>query len=220
MRDDVLVVSSHLVGENSLRSSSFPVHGVECRSEFSYCQGLQEAWLTDRVIVNVEHDMEFRDELVAGLVDCPHPACAYPYLVYPTALQRFIYCATTTAVSESEYEEYRQHRLRVAAEYRAGLDEDELLIESPLPPGQRKRGTVGGITPDWIKPGDEWAEWSSIGFCKIAPQARSLPLDRMFWQWLEHAVNRVVSADGTRWHIHWPEVKHLHDYKRVPDHLW
>lgn len=216
----------------------YPVHGVECRGEFSYCQGVQEAWLTDKIIVNVEHDMEFSDVLVSGLVDCPHPACAYAYRVFPTALQRFIYCATTTSVADAEYEQYRQNKSRRVAQLaaeRAAHGEDELLVESPRPgkgepasdtynavgsPPTPEAQAISDVTVDWIEPGDEWAEWSSIGFCKIAPEARSAPLDRMFWQWLEHGINRVVSSDGTRWHIHWPEVKHHHDYKTVPDHLW
>lgn len=88
--------------------------------------------------------------------------------------------------------------------------------------------TVPGLDPDghpndpvWIEPGDEWAVWSSIGFCKIAPAARVRPLDSMFWQYLEHSINRVTGKyAGLQWHIHWPEIVHGHNYEEIPDHLW
>jgi hypothetical protein len=218
---DVVVVSSYLPGEEPKRSE-FPVHPIECTGEFSYCHGLAGVWAGDATIVNVERDMEFSDELVQGLLDCPHPACMYPYQVFPTKLQRFIYCATTTSVAEAEWAEYRANLLRIHDESFAGIDpdDDQLLLGSgPLGPGTTERPD-GWIQPRWVEPGDEWAEWASIGFCKIAPEVRTQPLDRMFWQWLEHAINRAVSSNSARWHLHWPEVQHLHDYKVVPDHLW
>lgn len=178
-----LVVSSFLPGDVPLHSDLFPVMGVECVAEFSYWAGLASQWDPDngRTLINVEQDMEFSDELVAELVDCEHPLCAYPYQVYPRSLGRYIYCATTT---------------------QPDLD------------GHPR-------DPRWVEPGDEWAVWSSIGFAKIAPAARIRPLDKLFWQWLEHGVNRVVNKHaGLRWHLHWPEIRHLHDYETVPDHLW
>jgi len=177
-----LVVSSFLPGDKPRESLFFPVMGVECAHELSYWHGLASAWSTDRVIVNVEQDMEFSDELIAELVDCEHPLCAYPYQVYPTMLGRYIYCATTTQPDLN------------------GHPRD----------------------PRWLEgPDDQWAVWSSIGFCKIAPEARVKPLDAMFWQWLEHCVNRVVcQIAGLQWHIHWPEIRHAHDYEKIADHLW
>lgn len=177
-----LVVSSHLPDRPSIESAVYPVQGVECTNEFSYWAGFASAWNTDMTIVNVEQDMEYRDDYVAELADCAHPLCAFPYQVYPSALGRFIYCATT---SQPE------------------------LNGSPQ-------------NPRWVEgPADEWAVWSSIGFCKIAPEARVKPLDKIFWQWLEHAVNRVVTGyAGLQWHLHWPEIRHNHNYETVPDHLW
>ena len=186
-----MITSSYLSGEETpLRSERYRVQGIACKreqGEFNYCDGLQDVWMTDQIMVNVEHDMEFSDELVDGLVNCPHPLCAYPYKVYPTALGRYIYCATS---------------------------------RKPDP-------DTGMETITWLDEGEEWAFWSSIGFCKIAPSARTKPLDRLFWQWIEHSINRSVgeymSADGQAglaWHIHWPEVKHYHDYEKIPDHLW
>ena len=190
MRDDVIVTSSYLSGDEPFKSDRYYVQGIECpkeHGEFSYCYGLQDAWMTDKIIVNIEQDMERSDDLVDGLVNCPHPLCAYAYQVYPTALGRYIYCAVA-----------ERHR-------------------------------KGGPDTSWLEVGDEWAIWSSIGFCKIAPSARVKPLDRIFWQWLEHSVNRVVgtykNAGGAclQWHIHWNEgtgIQHLHDYEKIPDHLW
>ena len=183
MRDDVVITSSFLTGEEPVRSERFHVQGIECHNpgEFDYCHGLQEVWMTDKTMVNIEHDMEFSDDLVSGLVDCPEPLCAYAYQVYPTKLQRYIYCATTV----------------------------------------KPDGTVS-----WMNKGEEWALWSSIGFCKIDPIARVKPLDRLFWQWIEHSINRSVGkymnagGAGLDWHIHWPEIQHHHDYNAIPDHLW
>ena len=193
---DTVVVSSFLPGEEPFKSDVYAVLGVECVSEFSYWQGVSSVWQKGLTVVNVEHDMEFSDDLVAGLLDCPHDLCAYAYSVYPTALGRYIYCATRDRITDEEFDQ--------------------------------------GKRPGWITgPADEWADWSSIGFCKIAPAAQTAPLDKMFWQWFEHCINRVTTAtvqQGSlairrRWHIHWPEVQHHHDYHGlhgdpVPDHLW
>lgn len=187
LREDVIITSSYLTGEEPVKSERYDVHGIECKrehGEFDYCHGLQEAWMTDKTVVNVEHDMEFSDDLVDDLVNCPWPVCAFAYQVFPTALQHWIYCATS----------------------------------------EKSNGKLS-----WLNRGDEWAYWSSIGFCKIAPIARIKPLDRLFWQWLEHSVNRVVGnymnagGAGYNWHIHWNEghgIKHNHDYGEIPDHLW
>lgn len=55
--------------------------------------------------------------------------------------------------------------------------------------------------------GEQYATWSGIGLCKIAPRARTSPLKREPWHQLESAVNDAVIR---RWHIHWPEVIHHH----------
>jgi hypothetical protein len=179
VRDDVVVTSSFLPGEQPKASDLWPVLGIECKGELSYWHGLASVWPTDKIIVNVERDMEFSDELVAELAECREPLCTYPYKVYPSKLGRFIYCATAREPSHED------------------------------------------IDPHWIQPGDDEAVWSSIGFCKIAPEARVKPLDAMFWKWLEHSVNRCVcQLGGFVWHIHWPEIRHEHDYSVTPDHLW
>lgn len=187
LRENVIVTSSYLSGEQPIKSGRYDVQGIECHlehGEFNYCDGLQEAWATDKIVVNVEHDMEHSDLLIDDLVNCPYPLCSFAYQVWPTALQRWIYCATSV----------------------------------------KANGLLS-----WLNKGDEWAYWSSIGFCKIAPSARVKPLDRLFWQYIEHSINRVVGkyldggGAGLDWHIHWNEgigIKHLHDYENTPDHLW
>ena len=187
---DTVVVSTHLTDEDPFKSDVYSVLGVECLTEFSYWAGVSSVWQKGYTVINIEHDMERSDELVAGLLECPHPLCAYAYTVYPTALGRYIYCATRDRITDAEFD--------------------------------------AGLRPGWIIEGEEWADWSSIGFCKIAPSAQLQPLDKMFWQWFEHTINRSATrttqvghqAVRNRWHIHWPEVTHYHDYERIPDHLW
>ena len=171
-------------GETPLSSGIARVSPVVCEHDFSYWAGLNEAWCSDETIINVEHDMIYSDELAQDLLDCPEPACMYPYKVFPTALQRYIYCATTDA------------------------------------PGDMKGDHPSDLR--WVEgPADTWAAWASIGFAKLAPEVRIQPLDRMWWSWLEHCVNRVLDASGNHWHLHWsPEDLHLHDYEKIPDHLW
>lgn len=182
MGGDAVIVSSHLPGEGPVHSERYRVLGVECAGDFSYWAGLNQAWCGPGPVVNVEHDMGYSDELVAELLECPRPACAFAYQVFPTALQRFIYCATTTTTGEAT--------------------------------------RANGIPCRWIEEGEDMAVWSSIGFCKVAQPVRIKPLDKMFWQWLEHCVNRVIAFADVTWHIHWPAVVHNHDYTTTPDHLW
>lgn len=211
MRDDVIVTSSYLPGEEPIKSERYHVQGIECVGEFSYCNGLQEAWMTDKIMVNIEHDMEHSDLLINGLVNCPWPVCAYPYQVYPTALGRYIYCATSRKIWTEEDEQ--ANAVRIGGKLHLG---GESLHSHQ----------VGDEYVSWLNEGDEWAVWSSIGFCKIAPVARVKPLDRLFWQWIEHSINRSVgvymNAGGANyaWHIHWPAIKHHHNYEEIPDHLW
>lgn len=67
------------------------------------------------------------------------------------------------------------------------------------------------LTVEWGSEGDEWAEWSGIGFCKIERSARRDSLPRTEWRGVEAAVNRAV--DGP-WHVHWPAVAHYHEEPR------
>lgn len=80
----VLVVASHLDGETPFTSTRYPTATIRCVTDFDYWDGLTAAWDTP-VLVNIERDMEVTDDLITQLVDCPHPLCAYPYLVCPGA---------------------------------------------------------------------------------------------------------------------------------------
>lgn len=173
-----VIAASHLPGEEPHRSENFQVRPIECKDEYSYWQGLRDLWQTTGTLLNVEHDMEFSDELVQGLLDCPHPLCSYAYRVWMVGLTQWVYCPTR-----------------------------------------------GG---HWIGQGDEWADTASLGFCKIAASARERVPIRMPWKFLEHSICNAVGTvtllesipdgyhrpvwDETRWHIHWPEIGHFHDY--------
>lgn len=50
---------------------------------YGYWEGINALWDSDQDLILVEHDMEFSDDLVAELLSCPHPTCAYPYVVMP-----------------------------------------------------------------------------------------------------------------------------------------
>lgn len=70
--------------EDAPLKSAYPVHDVVCHDPlFGYWEGLEAVWASDRTLVNVEHDMEFSDDLVHELLSCPHDRCAYPYKVMP-----------------------------------------------------------------------------------------------------------------------------------------
>lgn len=173
MRDPV-VVCSHLTDETPFTSDRFDVRPVECVDAFSYWHALDAVWRTNRTIVNVEHDMEVSDALVAALLDCPHPVCTYTYRVGPARL---------------------------------GLQfaHDISLVgwHPPIDPLSQysARGTR------WVAPGDEFADFSGIGFVKIKARARIASLRRDAWQGVEISVNRAINQ---RWHLHWPPIRHFH----------
>lgn len=66
----------------------------------------------------------------------------------------------------------------------------------------------------WLEPGEEWADFGSIGFCKITPEARFGALRKDGWTHVEHSVNAAVCE---RWHVHWRDgesgptgIEHYH----------
>lgn len=71
-----------------------------------------------------------------------------------------------------------------------------------------------GMDGHWVTEGTEWAAYSAIGFCKIAPEARGQLPERCRWQHVEHAVNTAVRQHAglirAAWHVHWPGVEHYH----------
>jgi hypothetical protein len=60
---------------------------------------------------------------------------------------------------------------------------------------------------EWLNGGEEWCDFTGIGFCKITPRARVAPLERVSWQTVDCSV--ALATEG-RWHVHWPGVEHDH----------
>jgi hypothetical protein len=77
--NSALVLASHLVGADHFRSEHFEVIGIECVEALSYWKGVEAHWQSDRTLIVVEHDVEVSDELIQGLLDCPHPMCSWAY---------------------------------------------------------------------------------------------------------------------------------------------
>lgn len=160
----MILLSSHLPGEQPVSSEQYEVTPIECVAITDYWQGVASYWESDETIVNVEHDMEYSDRLVAELLDCPEPLCSHAYRVFLARYVRWEWAA-----------------------WDAGLQ--------------------------YISTGQEVSEQASIGFCKITSAARVAPLTRSTWKLLEVDLNKAVRGP---WHIHWPAIKHLHDYKPDP----
>jgi hypothetical protein len=74
-----VVLCSHLTGEGHFQSERFEVVPIECVEPEDYRNGVAAWWEGDRTICNIEHDMEVSDELIQGLLDCPHPMCSWAY---------------------------------------------------------------------------------------------------------------------------------------------
>lgn len=85
-----LITASRLARDTPL-TSAYPAEDVLCEGLFGYWAGLDRVWDTGRTIVNVEHDMEFSDDLVAELLSCPRELCAYPYEVRPSGMPERVY---------------------------------------------------------------------------------------------------------------------------------
>lgn len=77
-----VLIASHLPGEGHFHSSRFSIEPVRCEGPFDYWEGLAKYWDSDLTIVNLEHDLEVSDEHAQALIDCPHPACSWAYLVH------------------------------------------------------------------------------------------------------------------------------------------
>lgn len=168
----VTVLAARLAGDRPFHSERFRVRTPVLRDPLDYWRVLDGAWRLPGVLVNVEHDMEFSDALVRGLVECPHVLCTYPYRCYLSGRRHWVY--------------------------------------SPQADGR------------WVERGTEWADTATLGFCKIAREARDRPLQPMIWKFLEHSVCSAVAGFSQlspnpdtrrrRWHVHWPEIAHHHDY--------
>lgn len=85
------VLACRLAGEDPITSRQYDVAAPVLDGDYAYWRVLNDHWGTDVTLVNVEHDMEFSDELVDGLLACPHPLCAYAYKVWPSAWRKYVY---------------------------------------------------------------------------------------------------------------------------------
>ena len=77
----------------------------------------------------------------------------------------------------------------------------------PVPHYAHRTGPQPPAGGEWVSEGDEWADFTGIGFCKIAPEARVRPLVESSWQHVDMAVNKAVEG---RFHLHWPPITHDH----------
>ena len=172
---NVVVIAARMAGDEPHRSDQYDVRTpvLAAGDAYAYWRELSRLWRHPVTLVNVEHDMEFSDDLVRDLVECPHPLCTHAYRVWINNIREWIYCPT------------RDQR--------------------------------------WITHGVEWAHTSSLGFCKIAPEARTRSLKRLPWKFLEHGVCDAVTGCSAavvgdaplaapQWHVHWPEIEHFHPY--------
>lgn len=53
-----------------------------CEGDLDYYEGVASLWESPETLILVEHDMEYSDDLVDGLLACPEPACTYAYTLY------------------------------------------------------------------------------------------------------------------------------------------
>jgi hypothetical protein len=74
-----VILASILPGEPIFESEQFEVWPIECVEPENYWEGVAEWWDSDRVIVNLEHDVECSDELIQTLLDCD---CAFGTWAY------------------------------------------------------------------------------------------------------------------------------------------
>lgn len=68
-----------------------------------------------------------------------------------------------------------------------------------------RKAAHGGGRP--VHGGETYADFSGIGFCKIAAPARAGCLERTRWDAVEMAVHGAIHGP---WHVHWPEINHHH----------
>lgn len=64
-----------------------------------------------------------------------------------------------------------------------------------------------------IKEKDQWANYVALGFTKIGKLARRETGDNWepgTWIDLDQRLAIHIALHNLRWHIHWPEVEHLH----------
>lgn len=172
------MLAARLATDEPFRSERFDVRAPVLDGPNDYWHEMNPLWDSDVTLVNVEHDMQFSDELIAELLDCPHPVCTHTYRVGPAA-------------------------------YGLQYAHDISLVGWHPPIEPLSQYSARGSR--WVEPGDEFADFSGIGFVKIDRAARCAPLREDSWRGVEISVNRAINA---RWHLHWGSggvgIKHYH----------
>ena len=177
----VVVYAARLPGEQPFRSERFDVHAPVLKDHLAYCRGLADLWHEPVTIINVEHDMEVSDKLIADLIDCPEPLCTRPYKCY--------------------FEVGRKRQVPLFAQH----------VFAPKYGHARRDGEhmlnlwAKGVRP--IREDDRYADFAAAGFLKLAPEARVRPLEIDGWQGVEACIFQGCSG---RYHLHWPEIEHFH----------
>ena len=168
-----LVVVSVYVPEVHVPYSSeeYPVLQVPVRGEdkYRYHQALNPWWDTRTTIVNVEHDMQCNDKLIADLLECRESNCTHAYKIYNPSVVNISTGKVTNLQGPKQpyFAQFSKH------------------------------------TP--IQEGDEWADYSGIGLCKLGGTRDHILRATPWWQ-VEYEVNKSVPM----WHVHWPIVEHYH----------
>lgn len=88
-----IVVAGRCVGEPKL-TTTLDLYSPVLSDQYAYWKALNDHWGQGRTIINVEHDMEFNDQLVADLVECPHPLCTHAYRVYLSTRGYWVFSPT------------------------------------------------------------------------------------------------------------------------------
>ena len=86
---DCVVLASHLPGEGHVRSKRYKVQAWTCCADFDYWRGLASVWESALTLVNIEHDVEVTDDVIAGLLACSRPLCSQMYPCHWVSTGRF-----------------------------------------------------------------------------------------------------------------------------------
>lgn len=71
----------------------------------------------------------------------------------------------------------------------------------------QRTGLLPPAGGEWINEGDEWCDYTGIGFCKIAPEVRVGALEETHWSHLDASVSKAIVG---RWRVLWPAIEHDH----------
>lgn len=177
-----------------------------CTRETDYENALRELWGRDDILI-IEHDVVPTTEAVSGLEECRQPLCAQAY--------RLGTCNMANEMFRQVLPELRSlidSGVKLPAPWDKIIRLQAHLADTGAETAIAHRKEVGDIW-EWVKEGDEWADFAGFGMTKISLefQKEHPPGWRPgTWQDLDSRFSNWVKELGYRWHIHWPEVKHNH----------